>query len=37
VVKKGRLSFTLRIYGVPDSATQKALEKSLALDVLARL
>jgi hypothetical protein len=36
-VKKGNMAFILRVYGVPDPAKQSAIEKALALDILARL
>jgi hypothetical protein len=36
-VKKGKVAFAVRLYGVPDADKQMAMEKSLALDVVARL
>jgi hypothetical protein len=36
-VKKGNVAFVVRLYGVPGHDKQKAIEKSLALDVLGRL
>jgi hypothetical protein len=36
-VKKGKVAFVVRIYGVPGQAKQMAMEKSLALDILAKL
>ena len=36
-VKKGAVAFVVRLYGVKDMNTQTAMEKSLALDVLANL
>jgi hypothetical protein len=36
-VKKGKVAFVVRIYGVPGQDKQMAIEKSLALDILAKL
>jgi hypothetical protein len=36
-VKKGSVAFVVRIYGVAGSSKQMAMERSLALDVLAKL
>jgi hypothetical protein len=36
-VKKGTTAFVLRVYGVTDQDKQRALEKSLALDIVANL
>ncbi len=36
-VKKGGAVFLVKAYGVPDQAKQKAIEKTLAGDVIARL
>ena len=36
-VKKGSTAFVLRVYGVTDQNKQMALEKSLALDIVAKL
>jgi hypothetical protein len=36
-VKKGAIAFTLKIYGVKDLDKQAAIEKQLAVDVLAKL
>lgn len=36
-VKKGKEVFVVRLYGVPGADKQKAMEKSLALDVAAKL
>jgi hypothetical protein len=36
-VKKGKIAFIVRLYGVPGQAKQMAVEKSLAVDVLAKL
>ena len=35
-VKKGKVVFIVRLYGVPGQAKQVAMEKSLAVDVLAK-
>ena len=36
-VKKGGAVFLVKAYGVPDQAKQKAIEKTLATDVIAKL
>lgn len=36
-VKKGSVAFIVRLYGIPDGDTQRAMEKSFALDVVAKL
>ncbi len=36
-VKKGSVVFVVRLYGIHDQAGQMAMEKSLALDVIAKL
>jgi hypothetical protein len=36
-VKKGTTAFVLRVYGVTEQDKQMALEKSLALDIVAKL
>jgi hypothetical protein len=36
-VKKGAVAFIVRLYGIHDQDKQVAMEKSLALDVLAKL
>ena len=36
-VKKGHVMFVMHVYGFPDAAKQKEIEKSLATDVVARL
>jgi hypothetical protein len=36
-VKRGKVVFVVRVYGVPDQAKQMAVEKALALHVLAGL
>lgn len=36
-VKKGNVAFIVRLYGVADKNTQKAMEKAVALDVVAKL
>jgi hypothetical protein len=36
-VKKGKIAFVVRLYGVPGQAKQMAIEKSLALDIVAKL
>jgi hypothetical protein len=36
-VKKGNVAFVVRLYGVHDQARQMAMEKALALDVIAKL
>lgn len=36
-VKKGNVAFVVRIYGVSGQAKQMAMEKALALDVIAKL
>jgi hypothetical protein len=36
-VKKGDVVFIVRIYGVHDPDKQMAIEKSLALDIVAKL
>jgi hypothetical protein len=36
-VKKGETAFLVKVYGVKDQAQQMSAEKSLALDVLAKL
>jgi hypothetical protein len=36
-VKKAEVVFVVRLYGVPGQDKQMAIEKSLALDILAKL
>lgn len=36
-VKKGSVDFVLRIYGLPDNPKQMAIEKTLALDAVAKM
>ncbi len=36
-VMKGKVAFVVRIYGVHDQAREMAMEKALALDVIAKL